>query len=320
MYLNTTEKITILPKDAWHIVVFNGNKNLTTGRNSNAVHYNDEINTRFQFQFLLNDSTIELVIMYICVVIFVLGIIGNIVTMAKIVCDSKYHTPTFAAIGNLALADFFSLNSTGFWYFTNILLVRDLSNYFIAVDNFFYLNSSGHMLLLSIVRYLITVHPLQSRQHLTVPAVSFCSLSVWVLSVVGGVGFSYSFMPLNFRFGIIISFNVTVLVLVCAITITLHVRKMKAINNSLSVTSTRQLQTRMNLVVTVIIMIFVLFHLFLITRITIFEYLKHHVHGYVIFNFLQQGMALTGFLNYSCNPYILFISHSIFAHLNSSRI
>lgn len=117
MYLNTTEKITILPKDAWHIVVFNGNKNLTTGRNSNAVHYNDEINTRFQFQFLLNDSTIELVIMYICVVIFVLGIIGNIVTMAKIVCDSKYHTPTFAAIGNLALADFFSLNSTGFLVF-----------------------------------------------------------------------------------------------------------------------------------------------------------------------------------------------------------
>lgn len=268
MYLNTTEKISTLPKDACHIVVFNGNQNVSTGKNSKAVDDNDEINNRFQFQFLLNDLTIEVVIMYICVVIFSLGIIENIGTMTKIVCDSKYHSPTFAVIGYLTLADLLSLISTGYWYFTNILSVRELSNYFIAFDNFVYSNSAGHMLLLSIVRYLITVHPLQSRQHLTVPAVSFCSLSVWVVNAVSGLGFSYSYMPLKFHFGIVASVTTVTLILVFAITIVLHIRKIKAIRNALSVTRYRQSQIRMNVVVTVITTIFVLFNIFLITQIT----------------------------------------------------
>lgn len=44
-------------------------------------------------------------------IIAFLGIVGNIATIAKILHDSKFHTPTFAAIGFLALADFFSIVS-----------------------------------------------------------------------------------------------------------------------------------------------------------------------------------------------------------------
>lgn len=123
-----------------------------------------------------------------------------------------------------------------------------------------------------------------------------------------------------FHFGIVVSVTTVTLILVFAITIVLHIRKIKAIRNALSVTRYRQSQIRMNVVVTVITTIFVLFNIFLITQITFLEYLKQHVHGYVIFSILQLGTALMGFLNYSCNPYILFISHSIFAHLNRSRI
>lgn len=100
------------------------------------VLYNDDRSfTHFQFQFYLNDTAIDVVVMYICVVIFFLGIIGNIVTMAKIICDSKYHTPTFAAIGYLALPDFFSVISYSGFYFTNVLFIRKLSKYFILFDN-----------------------------------------------------------------------------------------------------------------------------------------------------------------------------------------
>lgn len=42
-------------------------------------------------------------------IIAFLGIVGNIATIAKIL--HTFHTPTFAAIGFLALADFFSIVS-----------------------------------------------------------------------------------------------------------------------------------------------------------------------------------------------------------------
>lgn len=223
MCINTTENIRTLSIDDWHLMVDDGTNN-TTRRNS-VLHLNDERYTHFEFQFLLNDTTNDVVVMYICVVITFLGIIGNIVTMAKIICDSKYHTPTFAAIGYLALADFFSLSFVGIYHFTNILYFRKLSTFFMVVDNCLYFSCSGHMLLLSIVRYLITVHPLHSRQHLTVQAVSFCSMSVWVFSALFGVVSSYIYITLNVDFEIVLSVNIIVEVLVSAITIVLHTHK-----------------------------------------------------------------------------------------------
>lgn len=317
MYFNTTEKDTVFQTDTWHSVhaVFNENDNLTTRRNWNEVPYDDEINTRFQFQFFLNNTTLEVVVMYICVVIFFFGIIGNIVTMAKILCDSKYHKPTFAAIGYLASADFFSLISLGAFYFTNFSFFRHLNNYFAAVDNSFYFSCSGHMLLLSIVRYLITVHPLQSRQLLTVTAVSFCSLSIWVLSTLCGIGFAYNEKSFKLNFFILLVSTSIFLVIICAIIITLHTRKIRAINNSLSKTGNRQSQTRMNVVFTAITAIFVLFHIFLISK-AILRY-KEYSKGYGTesITYVKQGVALTAFLNSSCNPYILFISFSLLARL-----
>lgn len=183
MCLNTTENNRTPPMNASDLMVDDGTDNTT--RKIGVLYNDDRSFTRFQFQFYLNDTAIDVVVMYICVVIFFLGIIGNIVTMAKIICDSKYHTPTFAAIGYLALPDFFSVISLSGFYFTNVLFIRKLFiGYFIILDNVLYFSCSGHMLLLSFVRYLITVHPLQSRQYLTVTAVSFCSLSVWVSSDV----------------------------------------------------------------------------------------------------------------------------------------
>lgn len=112
------------------------------------------------------------------------GIIRNIIVTARIVCDSKYQTPTFAGIGDLAPADFFSISFVGIFNFKNIIYIfvnyqtrsLQLITLFILV--------AGIMLLLSIEKYLFTVHPLQSRQYLTVTAGSFCSLSVWVSSDV----------------------------------------------------------------------------------------------------------------------------------------
>lgn len=127
MCLNTTENNTTPPINASDLIVDDGTDNTT--RKIGVLYIDDRSFTRFQFQFLLNDTANDVVVMYICVVIFFLGIIGNIVTMAKIICDSKYHTLTFAAIGYLAIADSFSLSFVGIFYFTNILNFRKLLSF-----------------------------------------------------------------------------------------------------------------------------------------------------------------------------------------------
>lgn len=56
-------------------------------------------------------GNLEKALTYTSVVIACLGITGNVATIAKILHDTKFHTPTFAAIGFLTLADFFSIIS-----------------------------------------------------------------------------------------------------------------------------------------------------------------------------------------------------------------
>lgn len=183
---------------------------------------------------------------------------------------------------------------TSFLLYLTVVFISQMSCLFVNYQNILfslitlYFSSSGHMLLLTFVRYLITVHPLQSRQHLTVLAVSFCSLSVWVLSALNVCVFYYTFiyMSLKFKFWFQISVNIIVVLFFCAITITLHARKIKKIKNSLSVTR----------------------HIFIITK-TVLEIL-FNVTRFIFITF-RQCMVLTGFLNYSCNPYIFFISFTL---------
>lgn len=88
-------------------------------------------------------------------IIAFLGIVGNIATIAKILQDSKFHTPTFAAIGFLALADFFSIISFTLSYAADMIsidldkFILDYATIFHVCFDMFYLSSTGHVLLLS---------------------------------------------------------------------------------------------------------------------------------------------------------------------------
>lgn len=70
--------------------------------------------------------------------------------------------------------------------------LHDYASIFHLIFDISYLqvSSSGHVLLLCGVGYLVTVYPIHSRQHLTVKAVGFCSLSMWVLCILFAV-FAY---------------------------------------------------------------------------------------------------------------------------------
>lgn len=120
----------------------------------------------FTLQLLYSKTTFEITFNCVIITIAFFGCFENLAAIGTIIYYPKYHTPTFAAIGQLALADFLSISTlnkmTNFW---------QISNRFVIIVNTFIFSSYFHVCLLSAVRYLITVYPLQSRQHLTVTAV-----------------------------------------------------------------------------------------------------------------------------------------------------
>lgn len=238
-----------------------------------------------------------------------LGIVGNIATIAKILHDSKFHTPTFAAIGFLALADFFSIvsftvsNVANMISFDLDMLNFDYTTIVRECFDIFYLSSTGHVLLLSCVRYLITAHPFHSRQHLTVTAVSLCSLSIWFVSMICAVAFFFIRAVMEL-YSIItrVIYHSIVLVIVCIIMASMHFKKLTALQNSLC--ETRLTEKRMNVVVVLIIMIFVLFNLSLIAE-NMYKYM--FLQSSIQENsYLNAITALCAYVNYACNPYILF--------------
>lgn len=238
-----------------------------------------------------------------------LGIVGNIATIAKILHDSKFHTPTFAAIGFLALADFFSIvsftvsNVANMISFDLDMLNFDYTTIVRECFDIFYLSSTGHVLLLSCVRYLITAHPFHSRQHLTVTAVSLCSLSIWFVSMICAVAFFFIRAVMELYSIIMrVIYHSIVLVIVCIIMASMHFKKLTALQNSLC--ETRLTEKRMNVVVVLIIMIFVLFNLSLIAE-NMYKYM--FLQSSIQENsYLNAITALCAYVNYACNPYILF--------------
>jgi hypothetical protein len=152
-----------------------------------------------------------------------------------------------------------------------------------------YYSSLGHMVLLSMVRYLITVHPLQSRRHLTTLAVTLWSVTVWILSFIlllfevmfiRYIGISQVAQEENraqqkrlqaWRLNIVSL--LTVLFPFCTILI-LHCLKMKSLRSSPGSVETKR---KMNLIITVILSVFLIFQI-----VTIVEHTMYLLYAYTI--------------------------------------
>uniref|UniRef100_A0A8W8LUN0 G-protein coupled receptors family 1 profile domain-containing protein n=1 Tax=Magallana gigas TaxID=29159 RepID=A0A8W8LUN0_MAGGI len=107
MYVSVTTNITDFYDDVQNSDIFNRSDNSTIKKTT--VHFNnDELQSKPTFEIMFGDTTFETAFVYVCLVITFLGITGNIAAMAIILYKPKFHTPTFAAIGYLALADFFA--------------------------------------------------------------------------------------------------------------------------------------------------------------------------------------------------------------------
>jgi hypothetical protein len=269
-----------------------------------------------------------------------LGLVGNFCTILKIWRDKKFHTSTFVTIGCLAFADFLSIMNCFVLYFTNIpsaVYVRHAgvpsAVIFSIASELVYLSSLGHMMLLFLIRYLVTVHPLQSRRylvtvhplqsrsHLTSLVVILWSVTVWILSLILSVfETSYGIVFLLFSqrengkqfmgfysWGKSIASLIHALFPLCTI-LTLHYLKMKSLRSS---RVSKKATTKMNLIITVILGVFLSFQvLFIVTSVLrlliYYEIIRSTIFMFRLKTHLSDARILLGYVHWSCNPYIYF--------------
>ena len=271
---------------------------------TNSTTYNER---KHQFRFLFVETVLDEAFNYICLIIAILGVIGNIVTIIKISCQSRLHTPTFAAIKCLGVSDLVSIIlTTG--TLTNIVVILpknwlNLHNIFVSTAFF---SSSGHILLLSVVRYIILVHPLHGRQYLTTTFVSLGSLSVWILS------FSFCLLVILFlstnyitdtaEINIALTIHVIECLVVVLLVILMHKRKLMILRQS---SVSRETHRKMTLIVTLIIGIFLFFRLIQIIFMILLAFFETE---FVLKN-MYVIVSLIALINFSSNPYILFMQH-----------
>ena len=147
---------------------------------TNSTIYNER---KHQFRFLFDETVLDEAFNYICMISAILGVIGNTVTIIKISCQSRLHTPTFVAIKCLGVSDLVSIIlTTGTLTNIVIILPRIGLIYITFVCQQPFSVRLVIFCLLSVVRYIILVHPLHGRQYLTTTFVSLGSFSVWILS------------------------------------------------------------------------------------------------------------------------------------------
>lgn len=152
------------------------NKNVLNITTSASKNIDDDVNISIEegigddstfeettLRLLYIETTFEKVFACATFTIAFFGVVGNLATICKIIRDPKFHTPTFAAIGLLASADFLSVTFLSFMNLTiNLfdILTFDINLFGYFISNIVYLSSYLHVCLLCAVRYLITVYPL----------------------------------------------------------------------------------------------------------------------------------------------------------------
>ncbi|XP_048741203.2 type-1 angiotensin II receptor-like [Ostrea edulis] len=308
--------------EGYYNVLLNSTTNTDISGNETQAVSGNNANIPILFFTLDNfRSASSEIIAVTTLVIGTLGLVGNLFTILKITIDKKFHTPTFAVIGCLSFADFLSIVRCYVVYFTTLPSLGhgvQVSTMLFMAFEASYFSSLGHMMLLSVVRYLMTVHPLQSRSHLTTLVVILWSVMVWILSLLLS-SFEALYITILLagqieNLSTILNWSVNirslfqVLFPFCTI-ITLHCLKMKYLRSSQVRTNTRR---KMNLIITVILSVFLTSQSFIMV-LNLMELLRSHgiFKSYVrILEFLKYFIDLTillQFVHFSCNPYIYFL-------------
>lgn len=243
-------------------------------------------------------------------IIIVTGILGNFLTMVYIPLQKKLRKPFYYCIVNLALGDLIALFVNPYSYnvlFSNLIQgpCTDVFYQFIfeTINIFSKLFSEIGVLILGYVRFMLFVHPFESRTYLTKNRVflSFC------LSFVISAGYGYLtnyFISDTKGAQYIITSSVVdgfSFILMFVILLVLFYHRYRTARMSVSAQNTKLPMT----VVTIIILVLNAFNV-AVSLVNNLRYLPFNNKG-IFFNVFDTFFIIASAIVHSVNPLIYFI-------------
>lgn len=199
-------------------------------------------------------------------ILFVIGIIANIIVIIRVIRDRKLHDPTFVAIAALAVADmlFLALNLTT--AIERVILAITctppilISKPYYVLKSIFWIGANSHVALLAVLRYMTLAYPLRSNAYLSPKKVIVFSVCVWILGIVlmGTLSLLINIgliLPGRSEEFVIIQW-ITVYLLPLIVTTVLHILKICLVKRSTKQTATKATRKsieRMSKIVIVVI-------------------------------------------------------------------
>lgn len=256
-------------------------------------------------------------------IICIVGIVANFVAILTICLDKKLHRPTFAAICCLSFSDFVFMLSRYIKYIlhtyckqmmsksTYVAVVRTMDALGLARGK----SSIAHIVLLSILRYVVVVHPLQSNIWVTNKRIITASGITWFVVSGSTMYFMYAVGTFqekpNLKLAQVSNIAITAIwsFLPVIVIISFHIMKAKQLEKSLSACTGKTIH-RMSKMVTLIVIAFVV----TMTPINIKDILEisfgfHKEEWFVVYRHISRLLL---FANYTVNPFIYFVHSPMF--------
>ena len=256
--------------------------------------------------------------MVVCIsVVSIVGLFANGITLFVIGYNRKLHRPTFTAIAALSLCDFTFLffrysryiihgyfgKSMGMETYIIVRLVCDSAGIVAGAA------SVITIVLLSVMRYVMVVHPLWSHVNITNKKVMLISGTVWFVGCLISALYMYTVVihgKHDQKTAKVVNITVTLVmsILPLVIIIVLHVFKARTLRASLAACR-RNTTKQMSRIVTIVIVSYI---------VTTTPANARDVLIIAGYNRFQLWMIIYGhigrlmlFLNYTINPFIYFV-------------
>ena len=248
-----------------------------------------------------------------------IGLVGNSFTILKIAADKTLHRPTYVAIWNLAIADFFSL---AFGYIDAYRLPKAFWQHpvkygiFSAVQISFEHSSGAHTVFMAVLRYLLICKPLWSKMHLTNGMTMKISICLWIYSMAAGSAYGtyvyYYFADLIQGLSTFLAIEITkaayFFVFPTSLVLIFHSLKICALKTAFA--SNRELSRRMSRMLLVILTIYnitcladIMFRGLIVWDLA----LGFSETSEIVLFYMTDGVFFLWMLHYAINPFIYFV-------------
>ena len=327
-----------LPESRWRDIMFVENYTEIED-NENLTQYPKDIDRLIcrllsgfvpskEYRTLFGDFNDSIFIIIAAFVIFILGAIGNIITICKISSDQRLHKPVYILLRSIAVADLFSLivrYVVNFTTLQNHLIFCSGIRLPLLFDLLFFgthHNSVFHIVMLCGYRLFLILQPIKCQCVISIKTIIFGSSCLWIASFIVGFVFAFSIKMTVLSSEVNVAYSGYSLFVPCFLIITFHCIKTRASSTDpVTMTTIRTLshsvRRRLNMIMCAIIVVYTIPCVFDLVWFTLSLIQPPHIEGNTIDTWIDRVSkvaSLAWLFSYSVNPVIYFFHSKQIRH------